>query len=66
MDYVKVECGPMPNVMAAKPSYRFHLRLVFLQSSTKFPSGNSDKNSSGDEIANVNFYAVRPEGTRIR
>ena len=25
-----------------------------------------DKNSSGDEIANVNFYAVRPEGTRIR
>ena len=27
---------------------------------------NADKNSSGDEIANVNFYAVRPEGTRIR
>jgi len=25
-----------------------------------------DKNSSGDEIANVNFYAVRPGGTRIR
>jgi len=24
------------------------------------------KNSSGDEIANVNFYAVRPEATRIR
>jgi len=24
------------------------------------------KNSSGDEIANVNFYAVRPETTRIR
>jgi len=23
-------------------------------------------NSSGDEIANVNFYAVRPEATRIR
>jgi len=22
------------------------------------------KNSSGDEIANVNFYAVRPEATR--
>ena len=22
--------------------------------------------SSGDEIANVKFYAVRPEGTRIR
>jgi len=26
----------------------------------------SNKNSSGDEIANVNFYAVRPEATRIR
>jgi len=25
-----------------------------------------NKNSSGDEIANVNFYAVRPEGTQIR
>jgi len=25
-----------------------------------------DKNSSGDEIANVNFYAVRPEASRIR
>jgi len=24
------------------------------------------KNSSGNEIANVNFYAVRPEATRIR
>jgi len=24
------------------------------------------KNSSVDEIANVNFYAVRPEDTRIR
>jgi len=25
-----------------------------------------NKNSSGDEIANVNLYAVRPEGTLIR
>ena len=25
-----------------------------------------NKNSSGDEIANVNFYAVRPGATRIR
>jgi len=25
-----------------------------------------DKNSSRGEIANVNFYAVRKEGTRIR
>jgi len=28
--------------------------------------GIEDKNSSGDEIANVNFYAVRPEATQIR
>ena len=26
----------------------------------------ANKNSSGDETANVNFYAVRPEATRIR
>ena len=24
------------------------------------------KNTSGDEIVNVNFYAVHPEATRIR
>jgi len=27
---------------------------------------NKYKNSLGDEIANANFYAVRPEATRIR
>jgi len=27
---------------------------------------NMKKNSSGDEIANVNFYAVRPEASRVR
>jgi len=27
---------------------------------------SDNKNSSGDEIANVNFYTVRPEATRIR
>jgi len=27
---------------------------------------SKNKNSPGDEIANVNFYAVRPDGTRIR
>jgi len=27
---------------------------------------NVYKNSLGDEIANVNFYAVRPEATQIR
>jgi len=25
-----------------------------------------NKNSSGDKITNVNFYAVRPQATRIR
>jgi len=29
-------------------------------------STDQNKNSSGDEIANVNFYTVRPEATRIR
>ena len=35
-------------------------------SSADYVVDNTDKNSSADEIANVNFYAVRPEGTRIR
>jgi len=26
----------------------------------------NNKNSSGDDIANVNLYAVRPEATQIR
>ena len=26
---------------------------------------NTNKNSSADETANLNLYAVRPEGTRI-
>jgi len=35
----------------------------------KVLTGNENidyKNSSGNEIANVNFYAVRPDATRIR
>ena len=31
-----------------------------------FSDTMENKISSGDEIANVNFYAVRPEATRIR
>jgi len=27
---------------------------------------NMKKHSSGDEIANVNFYAVHPEASRVR
>ena len=30
----------------------------------KETNGKEDKNSSGDEIANVNFYAVRPGSYR--
>jgi len=33
---------------------------------TYFVSSGTYKNRSRDEIANVNFYAVRPEATRIR
>ena len=38
--------------------------IAWLIYRTEQETGN--KNSSGDEIANVNFYAVRPEATRIR
>jgi len=34
--------------------------------SPKNGSTKKTRNSSADEIANVNFYAVRPEATRIR
>jgi len=44
--------------MATKQKYRTNLRL-------HSPSSTTNKNSSGDEIANVNFYAVRPEATGI-
>jgi len=38
--------------------------IAWLIYRTEQETGN--KNSSGDEIATVNFYAVRPEATRIR
>ena len=37
--------------------------LLFVVYTTDLEDNN---NSSGDEIANVNFYAVRPEATLIR
>jgi len=43
------------------PEYQAMLFVVYCGCVRK-----SSKNSSGDEIANVNFYAVRPEATRIR
>jgi len=49
--------------------------IFIIESYTKYRDGKLQsyihtvtriyKNSSGDEIANVNFYAVRPEATRI-
>jgi len=45
--------------MATKQKYRTNLRL-------HSPSSTTNKKSSGDDIPKVNFYAVRPEATRIR
>jgi len=39
----------------------YSLQSAFCKGSTV-----NNKNSSKDEIANVNFYAVHPEDTRIR
>jgi len=49
--------------------YRVKKRRVDVFLFHKFPNNIkplNDKNSSGDEIANLNLYAVRPEATRIR
>jgi len=45
--------------MATKQKYRTNLHL-------HSPSSTANKNSSGDDIPNVNYYAVRQEATRIR
>jgi len=53
----------------AKLHSRQSWRQEFRAKKTEIPISPSqlvDKNSSGDEIENVNFYAVRPEATRIR
>ena len=41
-----------------------HIRLEY--NTTKTNSNKTIQNSSGDEIAYVNFYAVHPEATGIR
>ena len=47
--------------------YIFMLLIVFYRVNSKLYSSlhllQKNKNSSADEIANVNFYAVRPEAT---
>jgi len=62
----------MSNPISADHSYH-HLAISFLalntpvsQLSSGLTSPSEYNNSSGDEIANVNFYAVRPKATRIR
>jgi len=46
--------------------WRQQVRLaVKFANASELTRRKTDKNSSEDEIANVNVYAVRPEGTRI-
>jgi len=40
--------------------------LVIIILNGEYRKTDAYKKSSGDEIANVNFYAVRPEATRNR
>jgi len=40
--------------------------MIYEISKFSIIDGYPNDNSSGDEIANVNFYAVHPESTRIR
>ena len=53
-------------------STQHHLQYIDRRLTASFPGHLGDpasekyKNSSGDERATVNFYAVRPEATRIR
>ena len=53
---------PVCVAAALKPVVMSAVRATIAASS----SCMINRNSSGDEIANVNFYAVRPEATRIR
>ena len=40
------------------------LVIVFIHHTMLAHDNEKYKNSSGDDVANVNFYAVRPEATR--
>jgi len=54
--------------MVTFSSTKIQILLLFmtgLEPLYKCNSHSTYKNSSGDEIANVNFYAVRTEATRI-
>ena len=59
--------GQAPNMLACIPSGVVY-PVAWLPSAMVYPGLITcyNKNSSGDEIVNVNFYAVRPEATRIR
>jgi len=47
-------------------TYNSHHKLLVNLQASNMDALKNNKNSSGDEIANVNFYAVRPEANRIR
>jgi len=51
---------PRPNTTTRRRYRSVSANVIYVNYNTV------NKNSSVDEIANVNFYAVRPEGTRIR
>jgi len=65
--YVKFSqvTGCYETITLANPSFLASILDTKTSDQTQ-PTTKWNKNSSGDEIANVNFYAVRPEATRIR
>ena len=73
----KVECGgklkTFPHATVSKPFLysnsfmaKSYAETLSFKSMMDTLTHKQNKNSSGDEIANENFYAVRPEATRIR
>ena len=58
--------GTKPNATKANNTRTKQSKLNQKNTQNDKPKQAHNKNSSGDEIANVNFYAVRPERTRIR
>jgi len=72
--YVRSTAMRPNNIQRKRSSYfstKDSLAYVNCSTMTDFKAristeSESDKNSSGDEIANVKFFAVRPEATRIR
>jgi len=49
----KLECGPMPNVMAALPNIGVQRRKVWLTPTTRVPCSNADKTRNPLKFAGV-------------